>query len=371
MNKNPSLLAKTNVSNSENEDSSILPLYMDSFLCVTHLMCASVGFPLNFLVISFIVHSKRLHLPRNFAWLGVAFSNIVILLNRCIELCAVVLQNQLLCRIFIFMVGLPYATLLLNLFLALVDRFVSIVYASWYKRHVQICYIIAGQIIAVTLLIFVTKFSYIFRLISVDCHFNLTDAIEVSVVIHILIVLCIAGQITVYYKTKNVLLIASQNVNPQSDLTLSVFRCHHPNRETTEQGNFAVNVGVDLLANDEENHIRHNPNTQHNCQIYFNEEGNSFFVRVGNQTISRLEIEAARNLTAGILSLFLFSVPSIVFLVIRMSCVHFFNDAERCTALTWVLSYTSELILLFTIYHPIIFMVRSRDCTEALRKWFS
>ncbi len=346
MNCNLSLLSNASAFGTEIGVPLLLPLYMDTFLYVTHLMCTFIGFPLTLLVISFIVHSKRLHKPRYIVWLGVAFSNILILFHRLLELFAFVLHDQWICRILIFMIDLPYTTLLLNLFLALVDRYVSITYASWYKKHVQICYIIVGQITAVTLLIIVTKYSYIVQLVRVDYLWNSTDGIKVSVIIHILIALCIAGQITVYYKTKNVLLAASQNLN------------RHLNRETTEQGNFAVNVGDD----------RQNPNAQHNRQIFFNEKDNSFFVRVCNQTISRLEVEAAHNLTAAILSLFIFSVPSFLVFAVGMGCVHYFNDIERCSAIGWASAYASELNLFITIYNPIFFIQRNRDFSEALRQ---
>lgn len=206
-------------------------------------MCAFIGFPLDVLVISIVVHFTRLHKPRNIVWLGVAFSNILILLNRCLQFCAFMLQDENLCRIFIFMIGLPYATLLLNLFLALIERYVNITYASWYRRKIRICYIVVGQITAVTLLIIVTKVPYIFRLADVNCLLSEIDSIELLVVIHFLIALCIIGQIIVYYKTKDVLLVAGDHVYPQSDITISVLR-HPPN---TKEGDVANHMSLSVL----------------------------------------------------------------------------------------------------------------------------
>ena len=369
MNSNLSLFKEANGSEPANDSSLLLQIYMDTFLCVTHLTCGFIGLPMNILLLSFIVHSRRLHKPRNIVWLGIVFSNIIILLNRLLELCAFVFQDETLCRIFIFMVGLPYAALLLNLFLALVDRYVAFKYSLWYKRQVRIHYIVIGQIAANLLLIFVAKFSYIFRLNSVDCNVNSTDGIEVSVVIHILIILCITGQILVYQKIKNCLVIMSENVNTRSaDLALSVIRCHSSSVPTaTEEAVANDDIGVATVMNDFPN----KPQTvsQQRRQGFVKQE-NSYFVRIGNQSISRLELEAARNLTAGILSLCVFAFPSFLVFTIGMGCVHFFN-AEECSSVAWASAYTSELNLLVTIYKPIFFVLRSRDFSEALRQSLS
>ncbi len=369
MSNNVSLLSNDNQNASDAGNEGSIIHYMDTFLSVVHLVCAFIGFPLNLLVISFILHSRRLHKPRNIVWLGIAFSNILILLNRSLEFCAFVLQDRNLCRIFVFMVGLPYASLLLNLFLALVDRYISITYASWYRRKVRMCYIIVGQIIAFSLLVIVTKFSYVFQFTSVDCHVNSTNGIEVAIVIHILITLCITGQIVVYYKTKKYLSGALDIGNPPTEITLSIIRSPEIAPIIEEGANLEID---NTFVNSERTPSRLKPSAQHHdSQGFLNKDTNSFFVRIGNQSISRLELEAARNLTAGIISLSIFAFPSFVLFAIGMGCVHLFSDVERCSAVAWASAYTSELNLFITIYNPIYFIVRCRDFSEALRQSFS
>ena len=347
-----SSFANANASDSAGDGNlPMLHIYMDTFLCFTHFGCASIGLPLNFVVISTILHSKRLRQSRNITWLGIAFSHIIILFNRIFELVVYVTQDRTLCSIFVFMVGLPHAILLLNSFLALVDRYVSITYFSWYKRHVKSHYIVVGQVIAVSLLIIVTKFhyirDYIFRLANVDCYVNSSDGIEVSVVIHILIMLCIVGQIIVYCKTKKILTNAA---NPR--LTISAVHFERRGNLQTPEGS------VIMVINGDET----------NCDTSRQQRR---FLRKDMKTISHLEVEATRNLIAGIFSLFVFAIPSCALFTIGMGCVHLFNDVEKCSAVIWASAYTSGLSSFITIYNPIFFIFRCRDFFKVFQMFLS
>ena len=66
--------------------------------------------------------------------MGVAFSNVLVLFQHLLEFYAYHFQYKTAKKIFNLVIGLPYASLALNFFLSLIDRYISIAYCAWYKR---------------------------------------------------------------------------------------------------------------------------------------------------------------------------------------------------------------------------------------------
>ncbi len=60
--------------------------YVDDFLYTIHIVSATIGIPINLLLIGIFVVLRRLRLSRNFTWIGIGISNICILVK--ISLCA-------------------------------------------------------------------------------------------------------------------------------------------------------------------------------------------------------------------------------------------------------------------------------------------
>ena len=86
----------------------------------------------------------------------------------------------------------------------------------------------------------------------------------------------------------------------------------------------------------------------------------TFFVHVGTETISRLEVGAVWTLVVGVFSLLLFSSPIFVVLISSLVC----ND---CTSVTWLIPYFRELVLSHTVYNPVVYIYRCREFRDALK----
>lgn len=104
---------------------------MNAFVAISYVFCNVVGLPLNFLIGAFILFLPRLHQTRNILWLGVAFSNVLVLLELLIGFYAYQFQSETAKKIFALVTGLPCASLMLNLFFSLVDRYVSVAHSAW------------------------------------------------------------------------------------------------------------------------------------------------------------------------------------------------------------------------------------------------
>lgn len=89
----------------------------------------------------------------------------------------------------------------------------------------------------------------------------------------------------------------------------------------------------------------------------------SFFIHVGTETISRLEVEAAWTLVAGVSSLIVICSPIFIVLTSSLFCHHLF---QNCSSVAWLIPYFRELVLVHTVYNPVVYIYRCREFTEAL-----
>ena len=193
---NHSAIIREATDNSTSYVSHFIP--MNDFVAINYLICAVAGIPLNLLTVVFIALRRRLHRTRNIMWLGVAFSNV--LRQRVLRL-PVPIPNgkedlQLGGRF------IPYASLALNLFLSLVDRYVCLAYSAWYMRKVTITWIISGQIGCFSILCVLTKSPYLLNFISLPERFTITDMKIFSTIGFIILLMCVVGQLGVYFKVK-------------------------------------------------------------------------------------------------------------------------------------------------------------------------
>ncbi len=105
---------------------------------------------------------------------------------------------------------------------------------------------------------------------------------------------------------------------------------------------------------------------------------NHRFVRIRNQMVSRLELEATRNVMLNVGLLLLFSSSWITSIVLTMICQAYTIDkdmddeqkskavVEQCSPYHWAISYTRLILLMaHSIYQSICYLIRSKDfCSE-------
>ncbi len=138
--------------------------YLDEYLSVGYATLAALGIPINLLVAGAIIFQERLHSPRNIIWLGVGFSNVLFLLGFVLDVAYARSEGSAPWQIFFEMSsGLPIASLVLNLHLSLLNRYVMLHYPLWYKQNVTNSLIVIGQLSSFLLLFLILKGRYFFN----------------------------------------------------------------------------------------------------------------------------------------------------------------------------------------------------------------
>ena len=352
----------------ENSTSSVSHIVlMDGFLATNNFFCGVVGIPLNVLIAAFIVFTRRLHKTRNIVWLGVAFSNVLVLFQHLIEFYAYCFQSETAKTIFNLVIGLPYASLLLNLFFSLIDRYVSIAHSAWYKRKVTITWIVSGQIALFSIICTLMKGPYLLEIFPFPPRITNTELKLFSVTGFFISLLCVFGQVFVYSKIKYFLRLEKDMDLSSSTDGGALNRQGKNKHQTTEI------MGKELPREPkEENSV--DEDLRHAAATYLQKPAvtpSPFFIRIGDQSISRLELKAARHALDSVTMLFLFFLPAFV---PRMLAVYADCSAanriigQECSTYLWILTYTRGLMVFYTIVSPIFFFIRSPDLSQALNR---
>lgn len=334
----------------------------DNAMSVVNVICALIGMPLNVVIIAFIIARRRLHQPRNIIWAGIAFSNLFILFVHVVELVSVYDPSAVtLCRFRYSLVGLPYVSLLMNHFISLVDRYLSVSYSVWYHRSVTAPLMAGIQLTAFIFLCFFMKLHFIFGIVPVKC--NVVHPVDRKVIFGFFLTflfLCLAGQLTLYIRIRKYLLISDnrqQTTNIEAPkvqencLSMSI----PENQEDNPDDNMTAANAAKALQTRESSSLKNN----------------SHFVKIGDQTVSRLEFEATRNVTLGMCSLLMFATPWIISTILMMICqrnLDYSMVMEECINYQWAVWYTKELLIIHSIYQSIFYLVRSKDFSAALSR---
>ena len=87
--------------------------------------------------------------------------------------------------------------------------------------------------------------------------------------------------------------------------------------------------------------------------------------------ITRLELEATITLVCGVVSLCFFSLPYSSVSLFDWICRRQHSEQQWCSTVQCTLPYARELFLVHSVYNPIMYMIRSREFSEALRSILS
>lgn len=94
----------------------------------------------------------------------------------------------------------------------------------------------------------------------------------------------------------------------------------------------------------------------------------NIFSNHNNNKVNQLELDAAFNVTTGILLLLVTTVPGAAMYTASLVCPLLASQVGHCQDLSWVTSYVTLTHTLHSFYHPIIYMIRTRDFYQVLWK---
>lgn len=348
---------------------------MDRFLASGHLICVLFGIPINLVIILFIVAQRHLRRqPRNIIWIGICFSNISVLFTNIIELIGFFSPEMELCHIRFLLIGYPVASLLMNHLFSLVDRFISIFHSVLYRRRVTVRLVLGIQVVAFILLFLLMKPHYIFGLIQVRC--NVVPPLDRTIYfgfISFLVTLCLTGQLTLYFMIKKHLKLPSSNGGNDTTTNAVVgaralernISQHNPSRAPAKDNNDEITISPEEAVKALGQH-------EVSCNVMKN---NRHFVKIRQEMVSRLELEATQNviLSVGLILLFVFLwiISSILALICHVNFVRqalgneeekAARGVEQCSPYYWAISYTRLILLIaHSIYQSVCYVARSKD----------
>nr|CAH0104740.1 unnamed protein product [Daphnia galeata] len=294
----------------------------DNFLIITKFVCCSIGIPLNLSIAFTIVHRRRLHRkPRNIFLLGIIFSYLMFFVPSVIKLIYwAVYPIESVCRGYVAVVGVPQGLLLLNMLLALVDRYMAINHPLLHREKMTVRS--AAVLIAIGSLVVVFLLKFIF-------------------IVHIIAPLrC---------ETKDLLAESRR-------LTLATNNAMRENDEDAEW--------IELGSIGNESRMNHRASSGSGSMTDHSTHIKSMSIHVDKRKLSQIELEATRTLITGVTSLMVTALPPTVFVSIFLGCQLFFG--AECSNLNWLSPYMIELGLIHAVYNPLIFIVRNKELRTAL-----
>ena len=308
-------------------------LYMENCLTITHILCTFIGIPYNILVMTTIICCRRFHSSRHFTWLGTGFSNVLILVYYMTESLAVSLESPIAGQICAWLFGLPQSSLVLNHFLSLLERYLSLKHSNWYKRRVINCWIVlACQLVLLSALFLINEWLLAYRSVPLQWPPIQSD-------VNAAVILFLSG-IGLYLAFQAALwTISNQNYPSVSPIEIYLQPLDSCRMETETP---SEDMG----------------------KIY------SAFVRIGSERISRLDLEAARSVNINGLLMAIFVVPSLLGFAAIARCRHDMSLSLKCVHLFTVSVYLRELIPIYSSFvNPTTFLFLNRDIRSFVREF--
>jgi dopamine receptor D1 len=305
------------------------PIEIDLTSVIGKIVCCSIGIPLNISIAVTITRLRRLHRkPRNFFLLGIILSYLSFFIVPIIELIYWrIYPDESLCRAYVAVIFVPQGLLLVNMLLALIDRYLAINHPLLHREkmtnRLACCLVVTCSI----LMVFLFKFIYIVGLGILRCEILLLQVKTATILFIILFGSCTAMNIIIHRLTK-ILLRESRIVEATRD---------------------QVGVSSDIVT----------ANNQHSTVV------SPMSIHVGRKKLGQLEMEATQTLVIGVTSLCVMPCLSFVFMATFFACRLVFGHLE-CSNLNGIGFLIKEISLTPAVYGPIIFLVRNKELRAAL-----
>lgn len=289
-----------------------------------------LGLPLHILVAAVILRTRQLHNPRNTFWLGAIACHTATLLMGIYEILTTIygtIKDDVFCRIYSLLVGSPYTSLLVNLLLATADRWIAISYPLYHRKHVTVFKVILFLIASWILVLITLTSPYWSGKVQLPiCSVHPDVMVWVTLSHFAVVVLIIVAQVLIYLRARQYF----------------KFRAHHSNLKTE--------------------------NRQSGSSVSSSLRRDEYFVHLPDKTISRLELEASVTLWCGVAMLCFFSLPLAFLFLTAFACR--LADKMKCDGIVALIPYSRELLLWHSVISPLLYILRSREFSSALRRVF-
>nr|CAH0103946.1 unnamed protein product [Daphnia galeata] len=298
------------------------PIIIGMASVIIKIGCCSIGIPLNISITVAITRLHRLHRkPRNFFLLGIILSYLSFFIVPIMELIYWGLDpDESLCHAYVATIFVPQGLLLINMLLALIDRYLAINYPLLHREKMTVRFASIVMILSSIFTVFFLKFVYIVSLGILRCEILLLHIKMTSILFVFLFVSCMAMNIVIYRQTK-ILLRKSRIVE-------------------------AIPADC-VVANNQSNNVV-----------------TPMSIHLGRKKLDQLEMEATRTLIMGVTSLCVMPCLNVIFMTTFFACRLVFGQLG-CSNLNGLGFLIKEISLTPAVYGPLIFLVRNKELRAA------
>jgi len=183
------------------------PINVDIVSVVVKCLCCSIGISLNRSITFSIIRLRRLRCkPRNLFLLGITLSYLSFFIPPAIELIYwATYPVESLCHAYVAVAVAPQGLLVVNMLLALIDRYLAINHPVLYRRKMTTPFAGCLIITCSMLTVFLMKFVYVVQLATIRCEILLVHAKLNIIILIILFTSCFVLNIIIYRQTKTLL----------------------------------------------------------------------------------------------------------------------------------------------------------------------
>ena len=224
------------------------------------------------------------------------------------------------CHAYVAVIFVPQGLLLINMLLALIDRYLAINYPLQHREKMTVRLASVVMILSSSFTVFFIKFIYIVGLSILRCEILLLHVKVTSIIFVFLFVSCTAMNIVLYRQTR-ILLRESRIV------------------ATTRDDSVVANNQSSTVVT-------------------------SMAVHVGKKKLGQLEMEATQTLIISMTSLCVMPCLNVVLIGVYFSCRLVFGQSVSSN-FNGMLTFVTDMCLIPAIYGPVIFLVRNKELRAA------
>ncbi|XP_046638193.1 uncharacterized protein LOC124316345 [Daphnia pulicaria] len=354
-----------------------------------------VGILLNCVVIFVVTFSRQLYYPRHIFWAAISIFECLFLVDNAFELVTVHKHDYLACRFVVLFYPVDYSILLICMSLAALDRYLSIVRFEWYQANVTNRGAIVSITIAVgiTFVVFTSPFWTGFKSLN-TCTTSMIHSLWVYSWNLFLGIVCLVLHLKIFIETKTLIRhyvpkyrrkpvtvkfenksFIRQSSNISSDSRLEPKLTGEQVLKTVSKNPSGVREGnPSIISQDPEiilpAVVHHRMDTDervpHLPSQSINNLGDteSFPWMPIRSKISRLEVQAALNLSVNILPFWLCTFPVAFNTIVLYWCIRLEVNLDTIVV-TW--NFFWDVFMLHSIYNPIMYMVTFSEFRRAFR----
>jgi hypothetical protein len=277
-------------------------------------------------VVAIIRRRNLRNQPRNIFLLGITFSYLSFFVPAIIELIhweSITIESV--CQVNVAVIGLSHALLLLNMSLALMDRYMAINHPVWYREKMTVSLACAIVTFGSALIALLIKFVYVLKPSSTLCQMWNVHTITLMTVLFLLISICTVLNWIVYRQTLKI-----------QEHIAAAAAAEVENIEWVELDDFANKSRGSVALDDLSSNIQSMAN--HQAPDIINSLDH-------HHLMSETEIKATRTLIVGVTSFVVTAYVSVGFVSSFFACRITMGELQ-CGNLTWIPAFYGSLIFL-------------------------